>query len=98
MKNSFLYKTKLKDTHLCSFCKANDETIEHLFFDCPITYRLWQFISNRFKLYFVNFVLNKENIFLGCKDERLLLNLLIILTKNYFYKLNFKRVTKKIKY
>jgi hypothetical protein len=60
--NSFLYKIKLKDTHLCTFCKANDETIEHLFFDCPISYRLWQFISNRFKLYFVNFVLNKENI------------------------------------
>ena len=84
--NSFLYKIKLKDTHLCTFCKANDETIEHLFFDCPISYRLWQFISNRFKLYFVNFVLNKENIFLGCKDESLLLNLLIILTKNYIYK------------
>jgi hypothetical protein len=32
------------------------------------------------------FVLNKENIFLGCKDESLLLNLLIILTKNYIYK------------
>ena len=84
--NSFLYKIKLKDTHLRTFCKANDETIEHLFFDCPISYRLWQFISNRFKLYFVNFVLNKENIFLGCKDESLLLNLLIILTKNYIYK------------
>ena len=56
--NSFLYKIKLKDTHLCTFCKANDETIEHLFFD----------------------------IFLGCKDESLLLNLLIILTKNYIYK------------
>jgi hypothetical protein len=67
--NSFLHKIKLNDTHLCTFCKANDETIEHFFFDCPITYRLWQFISNRFKLYFVNFVLNKENIFLGCKDE-----------------------------
>jgi hypothetical protein len=38
--NSFLYKIKLKDTHLCTSCKANNETIEHLFFDCPITYRL----------------------------------------------------------
>jgi hypothetical protein len=84
--NSFLYKIKLQDTHLCTCCKANAETIEHLFFDCPITYRLWKFISNRFKLYFVNFVLNKENIFLGCKDESLMLNLLIILTKNYIYK------------
>jgi hypothetical protein len=30
------------------------------------------------------FVLNKENIFLGCKDESLLLNLLMILTKTIF--------------
>ena len=83
--NSLLYNIKLKDTHLCTFCKGNDETIEHLFCDCPITYRLWQFIPNRFKLYFVNFVLNKENIFLGCKDESLLLNLLIILTKKTIF-------------
>jgi hypothetical protein len=35
--------------------------------------------------------LNKENIFLGCKDESLLLNLLIILkTKNYIYKCKLK--------
>ena len=34
--------------------------------------------------YFVNFVLNKENICLGCKDESLLLNLLIILTKKLY--------------
>ena len=86
--NSFFYKIKLKYTHLCTFCKANDETIEHFFFDCPITYRLWQFISNRFKLYFVNFVLNKENIFHGCKDESVLLNLLIILTKPIFTNAN----------
>ena len=81
-----MYKIKLKDTHLCTICKANDETIEYLFFDCPVTYRLWQFISNRFQLNFVNFVLNKENIFLAYKDESLLLNLLIIFTKNYIYK------------
>jgi len=30
--------------------------------------------------------LNKGNFFLGCKDESLLQNLLIILTKNYIYK------------
>ena len=24
-------------TNLCTFCKIHDETIEHLFFDCPVT-------------------------------------------------------------
>ena len=35
--NSFLHKIKLKNTNLCTFCKIHDETIEHLFFDCPVT-------------------------------------------------------------
>jgi hypothetical protein len=34
------------------------------------------------------FALNKENIFLGCKDESVLLNLLIILTKTIFTNAN----------
>jgi hypothetical protein len=34
----------------------------------------------------LQYLFNKENIFLGCKDESLLLNLLIIFTKNYIYK------------
>ena len=84
--NTFLYKIKLKDTKLCTFCKLGEETIEHLFFECPITFQLWQSFSNIVKLFFVNFDLNKENVFLGCKHESLLLNLLIIITKNYIYK------------
>ncbi|CAL5421745.1 unnamed protein product [Camellia sinensis] len=27
---------------LCSRCSANDETIEHLFFDCPLSQRVWR--------------------------------------------------------
>ena len=30
-------KIKLKNTNLCTFCKILDESIEQLFFDCPVT-------------------------------------------------------------
>jgi hypothetical protein len=69
------------------FCGFKGEDLNVIFYqNMPNLHNRYKFISNRFKLYFVNFVLNKENIFLGCKDESLLLNLLIILTKNYIYK------------
>ena len=39
--NIFLHKIHLQDTKLCSFCKNQDETIGHLFFDCPIISDFW---------------------------------------------------------
>ena len=32
--NKYLYKLKLIDSPVCSFCKQEVETIEHLFFEC----------------------------------------------------------------
>ena len=39
--DTFLYKIELKDSKMCTFCKLGEETIEHLFFECPITFQLW---------------------------------------------------------
>ena len=35
--NSFIFKIKRGDSPLCSFCNAEDETLDHLFWFCPIT-------------------------------------------------------------
>jgi hypothetical protein len=35
--NSFLHKIKYKDSPLCTFCNKEEETIEHLFWQCTIT-------------------------------------------------------------
>ena len=50
--NSFLHKIKLKNTNLCTFCKIHDETIEHLFFDCPVTQIFLKSLSKQLKQYY----------------------------------------------
>lgn len=84
--NTLLYKVKLKNSKLCTFCKVSDEIMEHLFYECPITHFIWQCFSQKLKQYFVNFTLSKKHIFLGLQNESLLLNLMIINAKNFIYK------------
>ena len=39
--NSFLAKIGVKGSNLCTFCKETEETISHLFCECPTTLKLW---------------------------------------------------------
>ena len=39
---SLLYKISLTDSPLCTFCKKQEETILHLFYDCNEVLLLWQ--------------------------------------------------------
>jgi hypothetical protein len=56
--NNFLYKIKKVNTPLCTFCKQENETIEHIFYDCEMIKPLWERIfqqiyektSNRIEL------------------------------------------------
>ena len=34
--NDFLYKCQIKDSSLCDFCNMYSETIQHLFWECPM--------------------------------------------------------------
>jgi hypothetical protein len=45
--NKFLYKIKVKDNAFCTFCQEDEETIEHLFWNCEIL-QAFIFNSNRF--------------------------------------------------
>ena len=41
-------KLKLTDSNLCTFCKLEAETIEHLFVDCPYVKKMgmqWKICS-----------------------------------------------------
>ena len=40
--NSLLYKIKMVDSPLCSFCSMQDETTEHLFFHCDKVRLFWE--------------------------------------------------------
>lgn len=84
--NTFLFKIHVKDSKSCSFCNVEDETIEHLFFDCPCTYQFWRVFFECLKRYFNNIELNKKNVLLGFQtlQDNLLLNLLTIITKKLY--------------
>ena len=40
--NSHLFRWKIRDNNLCTFCKQEKETNVHLFFDCVCTQNLWE--------------------------------------------------------
>jgi hypothetical protein len=65
--NSLLLKMKLKDNELCSFCKNEIESLEHMFWFCPIINNL---IFSNFEKY-GNFrsLLNCCNFILGLKES-----------------------------
>ena len=88
--NTFLFKIHIKDTKLCSFCNLEDETVEHLFFNCPLIFPFLRAFYDCLKRYFHNIEFHKEQFLLGFKEESLTLNLLIIIAKNYIYKCKLK--------
>ena len=81
--NSFLHKIKFKNTNLCTFCKIHVETIEHLFFDCPVTQI---FLKSLLKQYYKNLIFDKKEYFFGFESGDLLVNLISIIAKNYIFK------------
>ena len=84
--NTFLHKINLVNTKLCTFCKNDDETIEHLFYECIHTQHLLYALFDFLKEVFPTLDLEKKSFFLGYTNEPLLVNLLLIITKNYTYK------------
>ena len=88
-RNSYLqnfHKIKLKNTNLCTFCKIHDETIEHLFFDCPVTQIFLKSLSKQLKQYYKNLIFDKKEYFFGFESGDLLVNLISIIAKNYIFK------------
>jgi hypothetical protein len=63
--NTFLFKIHIKDTKLCSFCNVEDETVEHLFFNCPLIFPFLRAFYDCLKCYFHNIEFHKEQFLLG---------------------------------
>lgn len=90
--NNYLYKIKLKDSSLCSFCKLNIETIENLYTECPEVKDIWYRIEELFLTkYKVSFVFDKRSILFGKYNNNKLYrvqNLLILIVNNTFFPVN----------
>ena len=86
--NSKLWYFKLRDNNRCSFCNLCKETIEHLFWECPISKTVWLQLKDWFtNVIGVTVILSATNILLGMADptNRIPINHILMIVKYYIY-------------
>ena len=40
--NSHLFRWRLRSDNMCSFCDMDKETLEHFFYSCPVSQKIWE--------------------------------------------------------
>jgi hypothetical protein len=88
--NDFLKRINILDDNKCTFCKRENESIEHLFYDCNITSQFWYSFIEHFAPSCPNIVhLSKKETLLGNEQLDSLCNFLLIFAKYYIYTCRF---------
>ena len=63
--NKTLYDRKMTlDPPLCTFCKTEEETLDHLFIDCPSIRPLWNQLEHT-----LSYTYSRQEKIFGCYDE-----------------------------
>lgn len=87
--NSLLQKLKKINSNLCTFCNNHCETIEHLFFQCSYTSKIWDCLQKVLHDKFKKIIpLDKRTIIFGTENanqENKIVNWLILNTKCFIY-------------
>ena len=87
--NKHLFMFRKKDSKRCSFCKRQDETINHLFVECNYSKNLWRDLKTYCQPSFSLPFLCPQSATFGFIDieahSSLLLNHILLLHKYYIY-------------
>lgn len=85
--NSFLFKCKLKETELCSFCGEAKEIISHLFWDCNIVRNFWISLQNFFSRNDISIPNNGIEILFGCNATHsdMAIDNILLIAKYYIH-------------
>ena len=86
--NKQLYKMRLKESPLCSFCSEEEETFTHLFLVCTFSSKLWRDIQRTLRSKLTLLDLSERTIKLGFIDGESLSiteNHTLLLYKRYIY-------------
>ena len=104
--NKQLFIVNKKDTKLCSYCRLQDETTNHIFVECKFGIILWSDLRHYCQCRFDLPILNPQSATFGLfeidPDFELLLNHILLLYKYYIYllrdssKLSFAALLKNI--
>ena len=93
--NSFLYKCKLKETELCTFCSEVRENIFHIFWECNVTQNFWFSIIDWIRNYDIFLPFSAKEVILGVSEDFVnskTVNNILLLLKYYIYKCRCKSV------
>ena len=83
--NEQLFKMNIVNSRTCAFCSSNTETLEHLFWRCPVVQNFWTQIGNFMNNKNMHINLNFKKVSFGL--ERIYENIAenyILLTSKYF--------------
>ena len=94
--NEKMFKFKMTDSPLCSFCKREVESLEHLLYYCDVTKTFWEAFCSwlgEFKINSHPFTIT-EILFgvFDVEDDWIILNHLILIAKYYIYTCKLKKV------
>ena len=88
--NNKLYKLKIVDLPFCTFCKTNEESLEHLLFFCKTTEMFWKEVLSWLAIHkneVVDFAL--VDVLFGKFDidkDFIVINNILLLAKFYIYR------------
>ena len=98
--NKILFKMRIVDSELCSFCKEEKESLEHFFFQCKVSRSFWvslqQFIASAdisispFSIVDIFFGVSKDSA------HYLIINHLILTGKQYIYSCKYNESYQKL--
>ena len=87
--NNWLFKCNLKETPKCTFCNLQNETIEHLFWECIHSKNIWFKLIDWLKNFFPEEhqnIFNKKGILLGNDKGDFSIEHIKLITKRFIYK------------
>ena len=84
--NIQLERYGIKDSNLCTFCKIEKETLQHLFVDCAKVKVFWEKVSTLIlgfsqTLNFKNIILNTMHV-----NQKVIDNFIVLAAKHFIYK------------
>lgn len=92
----YLYHRKVKESATCTFCNQEDQTIEHLFWDCPAVKMFWddflQWLHDSCE-HTLRFMLTEELILFGISERIVtdhVIDFILLVAKFFVYSCTFQ--------
>lgn len=85
--NSYLFKINIINSPICVFCDLENETIEHILWDCTVVQDFLHEVKNLFLNFNIQLPLNEKEFLFNIEDyrKRKLIQLIILEIKYYVY-------------